>query len=369
MLASLSTAAGDVAADGDAPFRELRKGWMKRNGVGEELEHFAKHLKGPFSGVKTGALKRLQREAFADLLKVRERLDKLEHHTGLRQSKAASGEDSTGPAKTHLKGEVNAGTAFVLMEDNSSRCSRAAIVQAGLHTGLDIRFTFETPFREKDLLLTQCTAGHSGSDRSILGGPISITKIIYSAHVTDDLTVMVAPLGAHGSDMTEIVNPLQGQALTEFARAGPALYNHCYGSALGATLKGNSSALSVSQYLSDWGSGSSLSPDSSSNGPLCLSTLAQILFQPWENSVFSLSVVNRFWPSPPLPSSSGLHWSEMGALVLAKSMRSRRTSSSSANLGYCYAISCCCWRNRCGCQPESWRLGTGRTRGLASGSG
>jgi hypothetical protein len=52
MLASLSTAAGDVAADGDAPFRELRKGWMKRNGVGEELEHFAKHLKGPFSGVK-----------------------------------------------------------------------------------------------------------------------------------------------------------------------------------------------------------------------------------------------------------------------------------------------------------------------------
>jgi hypothetical protein len=158
---------------------------------------------------ETGALKRLQREAFADLLKVRERLDKLEHHTGLRRSKAASGEDSTGPAKTHLKGEVNAGTAFVLMEDNSSRCSRAAIVQAGLHTGLDIRFTFETPFREKDLLLTQCTAGHSGSDRSILGGPISITKIIYSAHVTDDLTVMVAPLGAHGSDMTEIVNPLQ----------------------------------------------------------------------------------------------------------------------------------------------------------------
>ncbi|CAK9233415.1 unnamed protein product [Sphagnum jensenii] len=429
MLASLSTAAGDVAADGDAPFRELRKGWMKRSGVGEELEHFAKHLKGPFSGVKapskasgddskahpvvassaggisgnektedclnflapnetsntdktqsafglpkntsvfsgkerdreaaaadaaalavkllgdktgdealaksseTGALKRLQREAFADLLKVRERLDKLEHHTGLRRSKAASGEDSTGPAKTHLKGEVNAGTAFVLMEDNSSRCSRAAIVQAGLHTGLDIRFTFETPFREKDLLLTQCTAGNSGSDRSILGGPISITKIIYSAHVTDDLTVMVAPLGAHGSDMTEIVNPLQGQALTEFARAGPALYNHCYGSALGATLKGNSSALSVSQYLSDWGSGSSLSPDSSSNGLLCLSTLAQILFQPWENSVFSLSAVNRFWPSPPLPSSSGLHWSEMGALVLAKSMRSRRTSTSSANLG------------------------------------
>ncbi len=126
---------------------------------------------------------------------------------------------------------------------------------------------------------------------------------------------------------------VQGQALTEFARAGPALYNHCYGSALGATLKGNSSALSVSQYLSDWGSGSSLSPDSSSNGPLCLSTLAQILFQPWENSVFSLSAVNRFWPSPPLPSSSGLHWSEMGALVLAKSMRPRRTSTSSANLG------------------------------------
>lgn len=125
----------------------------------------------------------------------------------------------------------------------------------------------------------------------------------------------------------------QGDALTQFARVGPALYNHCVGSALGATLRGNSALLSVSQYLSDWGTGSSFPTGQSQSGPLCLSTLAQIMFQPWENSVFSLCAVNRFWPSPPLPSFTGLHWSEMGPLVLSKTLHKRQLSSSSPPLG------------------------------------
>lgn len=122
---------------------------------------------------------------------------------------------------------------------------------------------------------------------------------------------------------------LQGQALSEFARVGPALYNHCVGSALGATLRGTSALLSLSQYLSDWGNGSNFIGGPAHTGPLCLSTLAQILFQPWDNSVFSLSAVNRFWPSPPLPSSTGLHWSEMGPLVLSKTIRGSRPGASS----------------------------------------
>ena len=160
----------------------------------------------PFT--QTAALKRLLREAFLDLTRVKERLDKLEFHTGLRKSRAQSSLGE-GAAKTRLKGEVCAGGAFLLLDDQSSRYSRAALEQAGLHSGIDVRFTFETSYRERDVMITECSAGHSGSDGSILGGPISVTKLVYNAQVTDDLNVVVAPLGSLASDITETVNPLQ----------------------------------------------------------------------------------------------------------------------------------------------------------------
>lgn len=129
-----------------------------------------------------------------------------------------------------------------------------------------------------------------------------------------------------------LIVSLQGEALTQFARVGPSMYHHCMGSALGATLRGKTALVSLSQYLSSWGSGSSLSDGPVNSGPLCLSTLAHVLFQPWENSVFSFSAVNRFWPSPPLPSFRGLHWSEMGPLVLSKSHHSHKSGSSSPQM-------------------------------------
>ncbi|KAG0580198.1 hypothetical protein KC19_4G155600 [Ceratodon purpureus] len=360
-LASLSSAAGD-ALDGEAPLGDLLLGRKKRaeesapkvlskasgkvssvkenerEALVEEAAAKAAQLvqwsdgdEAPAKRSEIAILRRLQREAFSDLLRVRERLDKLEFFTGLRPSKTQSS-FGDGGAKTRLKGEVCAGGAFVLLNDERSRQSRAALEQAGLHTGLDVRFTFETSYREKDVMITECSAGHSGSDGSILGGPVSVTKLVYNAQVTDDLNVVVAPLGARGNDVTETVNPLQGQALTQFARVGPTMFHHCMGSALGATLRGKTALVSLSQYLSGWGSGSSLSDGPVNSGPLCLSTLAHVMFQPWENSVFSISAVNRFWPSPPLPSFKGLHWSEMGPLVLSKAHHSHRSGSSSPQM-------------------------------------
>lgn len=121
--------------------------------------------------------------------------------------------------------------------------------------------------------------------------------------------------------------------MTQFARAGPAMYHHCTGSALGATFRTQTALLSLSQFVSGWG----LSEGPVNTAPLCLSTLANVLFQPWENSVFSISAVNRFWPSLPLPSFRGLHWSEMGPLVLSKShhhsyRRGHRSGSSSPQM-------------------------------------
>jgi hypothetical protein len=107
---------------------------------------------------------------------------------------------------------VIAGGAFVLMEDSCSQYAEAAIGQAGLQTGLDVKFSFETPFRTSDVLVTQCSAGHAVGDGSLAARPISVTKIVYSAHLTDQVRVTVSPIGAQANDMTEIVNTLQVSA-------------------------------------------------------------------------------------------------------------------------------------------------------------
>lgn len=258
------------------------------------------------------ALRRLQRETFSELMKLREKLEQL--------AQARQKLDRIGAARTHLNGQVKAGTAFVLLEDNSSRHARDSLEQAGMQTGLDVKFTFKTPFREKDVLITQCLSGQGSSvgDGRALGGPLSVGKVHYVAHVNDDVSFSFVPLGAEGKDVTEIINVLQDQGLTAFSSQGPALFNHCKGSALGATVSGSRFAFSLAQYLSGWGNHVSGTGSLPEEDPLCLSTLGQFLLQPTEGFVLSLSGLNRYWPSPPLPSSMALHWSEMGPLVIPK---------------------------------------------------
>lgn len=271
------------------------------------------------------ALKRLQREAFSELMKIRERLEKIDQLAQVRQQS-----DLSGAARTHLKGEVKTGMAFVLLEDSSSRNSRGSLEQVGMQTGLDVRFTFETPFREKDVLITECVSGQGSSvgDGRALGGPMTLGKLQYVTHMSDNISFSFVPLGAQGKDVTEIINVLQDQGLTVFSSQGPALFNHCRGSALGATVSGSRFAFSFAQYLSGWGNHISTMESPVTEGdPLCLSTLGQFLLQPAEGLIVSLSGLSRYWPSPPLPSSMGLHWSEMGPLIIPK-IQSLKTSRS-----------------------------------------
>lgn len=85
-------------------------------------------------------------------------------------------------------------------------------------------------------------------------------------------------------------------------------------------MSGSMFAFSIGQYLSGWGNQSNTTDrgTTDSGDPLCLSTLGQLLIQPIEGIVVSVSGLGRYWPSPPLPSSMGLHWSEMGPLVIPK---------------------------------------------------
>lgn len=319
----------------------------------------------PAKQADTEALRRLQREVFSDLLKIRERLDKIDQLASVRRSNGARNLSGTG--KTNLKGEVKAGTAFVMLEDSSSRHSRGSLEQAGMQTGVDVRFTFETPFREKDVLITECVAGQGSSvgDGRALGGPITLGKVHYLAHVNDDVSISFVPIGAQGMDVTDIINPMQDQGLTVFSSHGPALFNHCKGSAIGATYSGSSFAFSLAQYLSGWGNQiSAMGTNAVESGPLCLSTLGQFLLQPSERLIFSLSGLHRFWPSPPLPSSIGLHWSEMGPLVIPK-IQSLQTSRSTMSSEDSFLSHCNSLGSHWGAHESEYRLDALESKGTA----
>eukprot|EP01018_Ginkgo_biloba_P019165 Gb_04163 [translate_table: standard] len=268
---------------------------------------------------QTEALKRLQREAFSDIMKMRDRLDLIEKRfTHFVSSNKQDG--SFGGAKTQLKGEVKAGAAFVIMQDESSRQSCSSLEQAKMKTGVAAKFTFETFFRERDFLITECVAGQNCmSDDDVFLGPLTLGKVLYSANINDYLSLFVAPVGAKGKDAAVILNTLQEQALTEFSGNGPALFRHCEGSAIGATVKGSNLAISAAKYLSAWGGPPPGSWHSISNaGPFCLCTLGQVLFQPSEGMLFAFSGLNRFWPTLHFPSSNSLHWSEIGPFIFSK---------------------------------------------------
>lgn len=279
---------------------------------------------------EVSALRRLQREAFQDLLRMRERLEKMESVNFVRRglgegstgqftsSRLFPGEGSGAFGRTRLTGHVAAGGAYVPTEGAESHSARAALEQAGMRSGLAVKFSFETVCRgdAADVLLTEATAGLGEETSSfMLGGPLNLSKVLYATEVSDGVRLTLAPLGATGSDIADPINPLEGQGLTRFSSGGMPLHRRTNGSAVGVNLHNNTVSLTAAQFLSGWG----FTNDTDGDGTgLCSSTLAQLSLQPRDDVVVSFSAVQRMWPAPPLPSSPGLHWSEMGPLVVPR---------------------------------------------------
>ena len=164
-------------------------------------------------------MRRLQREAFQDLLQLKTRVSKLEYATGLLSPSPSSSLSSPHSAsrphgsvlsRTRLTGEVATGAAVVPAAQSQTTDARAALEQAGMRSGLTTRFRFETACRAADLLLTELTAGLGEESSSfMLGGPMNLSKVLYLWNVREGVQVTAAPLGAVGSDMAEPVNPLK----------------------------------------------------------------------------------------------------------------------------------------------------------------
>ncbi|KAF2310147.1 hypothetical protein GH714_006747 [Hevea brasiliensis] len=174
-------------------------------------------------------LKRLQREAFSDLMKLRDRQDKVERTLSFYK---ASKRSPFQEASTHVRGEIDVLGAILLL-GNVDQQHHDALGRAGIKTGIDSRFTFETTIREKDALLAELV-GTTKCDDEVSLSALSLAKVSYIANISDWFSAIASPVGAQFRDLGITTNSLnQKKGLTDLSCVGPPLLNQPNGSTIG----------------------------------------------------------------------------------------------------------------------------------------
>ncbi|KAK3007325.1 hypothetical protein RJ639_016741, partial [Escallonia herrerae] len=214
-------------------------------------------------------LKRLQREAFSDLMKLRDRQDKVERVLSLYKSSKGS---PFREASTHIRGEVDILGALLFVDPNDQQ-NHYAIQRAGIGTGIHSRFTFETTVREKDTLLAEFVASNKGQG-DLLGSPLSLAKVLYAANITDWFSVAAVPVGARCKDVGITSSSYQEKSLTNYSFVGPPLLNQHNGSGIGLMVRQSNVVASLAQFVSESG----LQPEST-DIICCFSTFGQVMCQ------------------------------------------------------------------------------------------
>lgn len=129
-------------------------------------------------------------------MKLRDRQDKVERM--LTFYKSAKGSPFQ-EASTHVRGEVDV-LAALLMMDSVDEQKIEAIERSGIRTGIQSRFTFETTIREKDTFVAEFVASEKELGGTF-GGPLSLSKILYAANVSDWFSAVAIPVGARCRDV------------------------------------------------------------------------------------------------------------------------------------------------------------------------
>lgn len=151
-------------------------------------------------------LKRLQREAFSDLMKLRDRQDKVERILSLYKTAKGSPFQEVG---TVVRGEFDILGALV-MRHNVEHDDCDVLSRAGIRTGVDSRFSFETTVRENDNLVVEFVSGQKNKGNMVeegLGSSLSLAKVFYTASAGDWLSAFVIPMGGKCSDVAIVTNP------------------------------------------------------------------------------------------------------------------------------------------------------------------
>lgn len=229
-------------------------------------------------------LKRLQREAFSDIMKLRDRQDKVERMlTFYRTSKASPFQE----ASTHVRGVIDV-VGAMFMVDNFDDPHYQTVQNAGIRTGADLRLAFETAIREKDTLVAEFVADTKDQGNT-LERPLSLGKLLYSANVSDWFSAVAIPMGARCSDVAvEMSSFHKDKGFSEYSAYGPPFLNQQNGSALGIMVKKSNVVASLAQFVSGLGL-----PTNSSAITHCFSTFGQVVYPLSQSTKLSLLGVHK----------------------------------------------------------------------------
>ncbi|XP_057437078.1 uncharacterized protein LOC130729361 [Lotus japonicus] len=226
--------------------------------VGVVFDHFKAFAKSGhdfFDGVfrrrnPIEILKRLQRESFSDLMKLRDRQEKVEKILSFYKS---SNEGPFHEATTRVRGQVDLLGALLFM-DNLNQQNVDATNRSGIRSGVNSNFIFETTIRQKDTLSAEFVATKKGKevlDDHDVEVPLSLRKVCYTANVNDFLSLMAIPMGAQCRDVAVASNSVDqlGKGLTDFSSFGPPLLNLHNGSGIGITVRKSNFIASLAQFV------------------------------------------------------------------------------------------------------------------------
>jgi hypothetical protein len=133
-------------------------------------------------------LKRLQRQAFYDIMQLRERQEKVERVISLFKA------TKVGPfaeESTRVKGVVNVAGSLPRDISEAESC-------------ISSRFVFEAPVRKKDSLFAELSTEHSyvSQENDHIETPFALSKLMYLSNISDSFSVAVVPKGARCKDFS-----------------------------------------------------------------------------------------------------------------------------------------------------------------------
>ncbi|TYG64064.1 hypothetical protein ES288_D06G079000v1 [Gossypium darwinii] len=233
-------------------------------------------------------LKRLQRESFSDLMKLRERQDKVERLLSFYKT---SKENPFEGSNTLLRGEVDFLAAVLLMSKVGDE-HWDGVDQAGIRTMIDSRFRFATTVGGKDTFGVEFMANQKrieNSNGDVYGTPLTLSKLFYKGSAGDWFSAIAIPFGAQFRDLNvtsasslqefphysrsvlfELYKPCildeEEKGLTDLSFGPPMLHQH-NGGAIGVTVRRSNIIASLAQSFRGMGN------------EHCFSTFGQVVCQ------------------------------------------------------------------------------------------
>ncbi|KAF3633648.1 putative acyl carrier protein 2, mitochondrial-like [Capsicum annuum] len=224
-------------------------------------------------------LKRLQRESFSDIMKLRDRQEKVERVLAFFKSSKGSPFQE---ASTHVRGEFDA-VGALLMIGTIDESKRNAI-ERSIRTGIDSRLTFETTLRETDTLVAEFVGSERGQ-MDIPGSPLSLAKVLYAANISDSFSAVAIPFGGRCRDVAVPTNSREERGLTDYSSFGPPLLNQLNGSGIAVMVKKSIVVASLAQFVSAFPHSDRLS--------YCFGTFGQVVCQLSSNTKLSIMGVHK----------------------------------------------------------------------------